>query len=185
MNVVGAGLSAGNLYDAVPLIPPGQGVKKASVDTIDPRFVITQKELIKGKKVGEGSYGWVYRGTWRDMEVAIKEINLREEQAANQLLIEAAGMQNLRPHGNIVTLYGICAEPIAIVTEFCERGSLDDLLYGKRPFAFSDDEIRKIILGAAKGVNHLHQEGIVHRDLAARNVLVDAQIVAKIADFGN
>jgi len=42
----------------------------------------------------------------------------------------------------------------------------------------------KIILGVAKGLHHLHKEGIIHRDLAARNVLLDKSNTPKISDFG-
>ena len=39
---------------------------------------------------------------------------------------------------------------------------------------------RKVAFGLAK----LHGSQIVQRDLAARNVLIDAQLTAKLADFG-
>ena len=40
------------------------------------------------------------------------------------------------------------------------------------------------MLGIARGMRHLAQQGIVHRDLAARNVLLSAKFEPKIADFG-
>ena len=159
-------------------------MESLDIHNVDARFVIEATDLKKEEKVGEGSYGWVYRGTWRDMQVALKEVNLRDPDARQQLLTEAVGMQNLRPHGNIVTLYGVCPNPFAIVTEFCANGSLDDMLYGKKPYSFSAPQIRKLVLGTAKGISHLHAEGVIHRDLAARNVLVDDRFEAKVADFG-
>jgi len=36
----------------------------------------------------------------------------------------------------------------------------------------------------AKGMNHLHSEGVIHRDLSARNLLLDELLNIKIADFG-
>lgn len=55
---------------------------------------------------------------------------------------------------------------MAIVTEFVDRGSLFAYLH-------SDEKIRenirdKIIIGIARGMNHLHMESVIHRDLAAR-----------------
>ena len=38
--------------------------------------------------------------------------------------------------------------------------------------------------GIAYGMQYLAEMSYVHRDLAARNVLVNSQLVCKIADFG-
>lgn len=38
--------------------------------------------------------------------------------------------------------------------------------------------------GIAVGMTYLSNMGYVHRDLAARNILVDANLVCKVSDFG-
>jgi len=48
----------------------------------------------------------------------------------------------------------------------------------------SNDRKINIISGIAKGMFHIHKEGIVHRDLAARNILLGPSFEPKITDFG-
>jgi len=159
---------------------------------LDDWWKIPYSELQMGKKIGAGGFGVVYKGRWRDQDVAIKQL-LREE-ALNPAQVEefhreATLMVTIKPHQNVLKLLGVCMEPenpLAIVTEFCELGSLRDLL-DKKDTQISFLQVIKIAGDIAKGMQHLHQEKIYHRDLSARNILVsDSKYgwVCKVADFG-
>jgi len=90
-------------------------------------------------------------------------------------------MSCMKPHENVVTLYGVCEQPLCIVMEFVAKGSLDVMLLAEHiPMKLKVNFIRDI----AAGLMHLSKEGIVHKDLAARNVLITKFGTAKIADFG-
>ncbi|CAI5945207.1 unnamed protein product [Closterium sp. NIES-64] len=41
-----------------------------------------------------------------------------------------------------------------------------------------------VLIGVAKGLQYLHDFGIVHRDIKPANILLDAKMQAKIGDFG-
>eukprot|EP00020_Sapocribrum_chincoteaguense_P000044 CAMPEP_0170747056 /NCGR_PEP_ID=MMETSP0437-20130122/9124_1 /TAXON_ID=0 /ORGANISM="Sexangularia sp." /LENGTH=334 /DNA_ID=CAMNT_0011085819 /DNA_START=157 /DNA_END=1158 /DNA_ORIENTATION=+ len=153
---------------------------------IDPRFVLHDDHVEIGEQIGHGSFGYVHRGTFRNMAVAVKVVRADAgEHAKRQLIDEASAMQDLRPHENVVTLFGIVAEPLSLVLAFASEGSLEDVVYGGTAAKeLTGDEQRRIILGVAKGLDHLHQEGVVHRDIAARNILLDHNMKALITDFG-
>ncbi|EJW71776.1 serine/threonine protein kinase [Wuchereria bancrofti] len=71
-----------------------------------------------------------------------------------------------------------------IVIEYMENGSLDQFLRKNDNGILKLMQIIDMLRGIAAGMKYLTEKGFVHRDLAARNVLVDSNLLCKIADFG-
>lgn len=110
------------------------------------------------------------------------------EDAFKELYRESAVMAQISGHPNIVSLIGVVTKgfPLMLLVSYCDKGSLLSIL---RERAASNDPLRipskvQLAIHIAQGMHHLASLLFVHRDLAARNVLVDAQRIAKVADFG-
>ncbi|KAL3843336.1 hypothetical protein ACJIZ3_000739 [Penstemon smallii] len=147
---------------------------------IDPYFLKFES------KVASGSYGDLYKGTYRSQEVAIKI--LKAERLNTELQTEFAQevfiMRKVR-HKNVVQFIGACTKPpnLCIVTEFMSGGSVYDYLH-KQKGTFKLPALLKVAIDISKGMNYLHQNNIIHRDLKAANLLMDENEVVKVGDFG-
>lgn len=139
--------------------------------------------------IGRGGMGAVYRGT-RDAgdfahEAAIKLIKpgLLSEVLAQRFRAERQTLATLQ-HPNIARLYdgGETGEGAPyIVMELIEGEPID-----KWANARDLDEPARLALveTAARAVAHAHQRLIVHRDITPLNVLVQADGMVKLIDFG-
>lgn len=154
------------------------------------------KGLVIGDKIGEG-IAVVYSGKWRGANVAVKmkallidsTEHLAEFQDACNLEIqeEAEVMKGLC-HPNIVLFMeaGFYKGSICIISEYCARGSLRDVLMRSNVKHLSWPTKLRLALGICHGIQYLHNAHppMIHRDLKSPNVLVDDSWHAKIADFG-
>jgi len=140
------------------------------------------------EKIGEGSFGEVYRGFLWGQEVALKKLRIKgTSDNIKEFRKELKIMRTLR-HPNIVEFLGACVEPnrMCIITEYLSNGSLEDVLErkAKQKKRISIKRIVSLAKDIARGLNWLHHKGIIHRDLKTANILVDTNGKGKLADFG-
>ncbi len=146
--------------------------------------VIKWDTLENQVRIGEGTFACVFSAGLNGKTVAIKR--LINETDFRELRKEAASLMSLK-HRNVVELLGVCYKPPALVTEYMENGSLFEYLadVDKAPqIPWS----RRLQFAAdiAEGMLFLHTTTppVLHRDLKSANVLLGADLVCKISDFG-
>ncbi|KAI5326127.1 hypothetical protein L3X38_035201 [Prunus dulcis] len=152
-------------------------------------MTLATRNFDSSTQLGRGGYGKVYRGILSDDTiVAIKRAEEGSLQGEKEFLTEIELLSRLH-HRNLVSLVGYCDEEgeQMLVYEFMPNGTLRDWLCVKAKGSLSFGMRLQIALGSAKGILYLHNEAnppIFHRDIKATNILLDSNLMAKVADFG-
>ena len=203
-------LSSLQLTDSMtPTAPPLPTTPETAPHEISQRWTFDYSDVTIIKKIGGGSFGKVFHGTWQGVDVAIKEFALSAGGVSGSL--ETVSNPTLHPlspsslakvkqeceflasirHPNIIYFLGVCLQPLCAMTELCEQGSLFDVLRKAKRDPTLARELTwskrlQMACGPAAGMMHLHGRSppILHRDIKSVNFLVAADDKVKVADFG-
>jgi len=164
----------------------------AAAAAADASWEVDMTDVRLGQKVGSGSYGQVFRAIWRAAPVAVKlfDKQFADSEALMTAVRREASVMAQHRHPHVLLFMGVCTRPpnLAIVTEFCDNGSLHDVLSSKRSDPASLPWMRRLAFAAdaARGLNYLHtsRPATIHADLNTSNLLVDRGWRVKVADFG-
>ena len=143
------------------------------------------------KKLGAGSFATVHlvkhkvSGAIR----AMKAINKGNSEEDNELeIINEINILMKMDHPNIVKIFEFYNSPSCyyLITEFCEGGSLFDLIKNKG--AMTEIQASYIMHQLFSVVNYCHKMKIIHRDLKPENILINKYendlATIKVCDFG-
>jgi serine/threonine protein kinase len=136
-------------------------------------------------KLGEGSYGTVYRAIDRITNAAvalkINKISSDEEGIPASTLREICFLRTLK-HENIIKLQDVILNTSQIILVFDYMKSDLRTYIASNPIG--EETIKKMLVQLLKAVHYCHSARVMHRDLKPQNILLDFATNLKIADFG-
>lgn len=139
------------------------------------------------EKVGEGTYGVVYKAKDKITGeiVALKKTRLESEDEGvpSTAIREISLLRDLK-HANVVDLKDVIHsnQKLYLVFEFLDKDLkkyMDSLGKPLKPML-----VKSYMFQLLQGIAFCHRRRILHRDLKPQNLLIDRQGTLKLADFG-
>lgn len=162
---------------------------------VDPKNWPNIDQFVIQEYLGGGGFGDVFKALSIKLggPVAIKILKpkyARDPAIAKrfQLEVQAAALTR---HTHVVQVLDkdVSAEPPYencpyLVTEYLPGGDFAAWLKSHTPPSEHVDATIRILIGVCRGLEAIHRHGIVHRDIKPENILIDAEGIPKIGDFG-
>uniref|UniRef100_A0A6Q2XJD6 Tyrosine-protein kinase n=1 Tax=Esox lucius TaxID=8010 RepID=A0A6Q2XJD6_ESOLU len=126
-----------------------------------------------------------YKTTYnKHTKVAVK--TMKPGTMSVEAFLAEANLMKALQHDKLVRLNAVVTkeEPIYIITEYMEKGSLLDFLKSDEGNRVQLPKLIDFSAQIAEGMAFIEQRNYIHRDLRAANILVSKALVCKIADFG-
>jgi tRNA A-37 threonylcarbamoyl transferase component Bud32 len=188
----------------VPLASVVPDLVMAQMSRVHKQITIDPSQVELKEPVGEGAAATVYRAIFKGEVVAVKQFKLEREglgslmdhAPAYDLSVkmtecrrEVAVMSDFR-NPNLLQLRGIILQPLSLVTDYMNGGSLFDYLRKPENPLFWPLKVR-LAIDVARAMAALHgaHPAILHRDLKSPNVLLRVTPgvrypTAVLCDFG-
>ncbi|KAJ6926967.1 hypothetical protein NC651_011152 [Populus alba x Populus x berolinensis] len=143
----------------------------------------------KVEKIGEGTYGVVYKARDRvtNETIALKKIRLeQEDEGVPSTAIREISLLKEMQHGNIVRLQDVVhsEKRLYLVFEYLDL-DLKKHMDSSPEFAKDPRLVKTFLYQILRGIAYCHSHRVLHRDLKPQNLLIDRRTNAlKLADFG-
>lgn len=143
----------------------------------------------KVEKIGEGTYGVVYKARDRatNETIALKKIRLeQEDEGVPSTAIREISLLKEMQHRNIVRLQDVVhsEKRLYLVFEYLDL-DLKKFMDSSPEFAKDQRQIKMFLYQILCGIAYCHSHRVLHRDLKPQNLLIDRSSNAlKLADFG-
>lgn len=169
LTVISDGPSQNGTTDALPELPPES---------------IGRYRLIR--LLGRGGFGevWLAFDTELLREVAIKVMRTDRRGSAevDGFLKEGRRVASLK-HPGIVPIYDIgCVDSkLYLVSELIPGGTLAELM---KAGPVPPEQAMRLAAAIAEALHHAHLRGVIHRDVKPQNILIGADGLPRVTDFG-
>jgi cyclin-dependent kinase len=145
------------------------------------------EKYTKIEKLGEGTYGIVYKAKNRETGeiVALKRIRLdSEDEGVPCTAIREISLLKELKHPNIVRLYDVIhtEKKLTLVFEYLDQDLKKYL--DECGGEISRPTMKSFLFQLLRGVAFCHEHRVLHRDLKPQNLLINKKGELKLADFG-
>uniref|UniRef100_A0A131XSN3 Protein kinase domain-containing protein n=1 Tax=Ixodes ricinus TaxID=34613 RepID=A0A131XSN3_IXORI len=150
---------------------------------------MAMEDYTKVEKIGEGTYGVVYKGKNKKSGqiVAMKKIRLESEDdgVPSTAIREITLLKELN-HRNIVRLQDVIMQEnkVYLVFEFLSMDLKKYLDTLPKNQSMDTKIVKSYLKQILEGILFCHRRRVLHRDLKPQNLLIDQKGNIKLADFG-
>uniref|UniRef100_A0A1B6EGF7 Protein kinase domain-containing protein n=1 Tax=Clastoptera arizonana TaxID=38151 RepID=A0A1B6EGF7_9HEMI len=146
-------------------------------------------DYIKIEKIGEGTYGVVFKGKNKVSGelVAIKKIRMEsEDEGIPSTAIREISLLKEVVHPNIVTLQEILMDEsrLYLIFEFLSMDLKKYIDSFDKEKYLPAAKVKSYLYQITQAILFCHLRRILHRDLKPQNLLIDNHGIIKVADFG-
>ena len=172
-----------------PKMSSSSSSSKRTSGTPNALYGLHQHGYILGRTLGTGAYAKVKKAidlNNHGRRVAIKIVNKKKapRDVVTKFLPREIRTLRMVVHDNVIKCYDVIDtdDALYIVMEIADGGDVLD--YINKRTRLTESVARLLFHDLVCGVEKCHSMSIVHRDLKCENLLLSAQMILKISDFG-